>query len=189
MDKKFANWCGGFIPRGWYHLEKLNYCRLYQMQIEGTFDPATKRVLPVRIETNMHELEHEISSGSFGKTASAFLHHRIIAGLLLPALHKLPRRAAIGQTAADQTALACALERYRLANRQFPETLAALTPQFISKMPGDALSGGPYKYRRTEDGQFILYSVGWDEKDDGGAPSKKKYDEKEGDWVWRYPAR
>ena len=33
------------------------------------------------------------------------------------------------------------------------------------------------------DGQFILYSVGWNEKDDGGVPGKTLFDEKEGDWV------
>ena len=44
----------------------------------------------------------------------------------------------------------------------------------------------------VENGQFILYSVGWNEKDDGGAivlPGGKdhKRDLTEGDWVWKYP--
>ena len=52
----------------------------------------------------------------------------------------------------------------------------------------DPISGQPCHYRRTEAGQFILYSVGWDEKDDGGTPGRNLFDEKEGDWVWRYPA-
>jgi len=62
------------------------------------------------------------------------------------------------------------------------------------------------KYRRTPDGQFLLYSVGWDETDDGGrfsypdgnSPratgsggsglgSWKVDTEETGDWVWRYP--
>jgi hypothetical protein len=84
----------------------------------------------------------------------------------------------------DQAALACALERYRLANRQFPDTLDALVPRFISQLPHDVINGEPYKYRRTDDGQFILYSIGWNEKDDGGVPGKTLFDEKEGDWVW-----
>ena len=49
------------------------------------------------------------------------------------------------------------------------------------------LTGEPYKYRRTDDGRFVLYSVGWDEKDDGGVPGKTLFDEKQGDWVWEYP--
>jgi len=50
------------------------------------------------------------------------------------------------------------------------------------------ITGQPYKYRLTGDGQFILYSVGWNEKDDGGVPGKRRFDDQEGDWVWDYTA-
>jgi hypothetical protein len=85
--------------------------------------------------------------------------------------------------------MACALERYRLANGQFPETLESLTPRFISHPPHDVITGQPYKYRRADDGQFILYSIGWNEKDDGGAPGKALFDQTQGDWVWSYPPK
>jgi len=62
-------------------------------------------------------------------------------------------------------------------------------PRFLSQLPKDALTGDAYKYRRTADGQFVLYSVGWDEKDDGGMVGDSLFDEKEGDWVWQYPSR
>ena len=48
----------------------------------------------------------------------------------------------------------------------------------------------PLHYRPAEDWQFILYSVGWNEKDDGGTVSLTKggsVDMDNGDWVWRYP--
>jgi len=51
-------------------------------------------------------------------------------------------------------------------------------------MPHDIINGELFRYRRTDDGQFILYSVGWNEKDDGGTPGTKLFDEKFGDWVW-----
>ena len=107
---------------------------------------------------------------------------------MLPGALQIHCAIASPQTCANQAALACALERYRLANGQFPETLDALTPQFISRPPNDVITGQPYKYRRTEDGQFILYSVGWNEKDDGGVPGKTLFDKTQGDWVWDYPA-
>ena len=66
--------------------------------------------------------------------------------------------------------------------------LEALVPQFISQLPNDVLTGEPYKYRLTGGGQFVLYSVGWNEKDDGGMPGKSIFDDKQGDWVWLYPA-
>ena len=46
------------------------------------------------------------------------------------------------------------------------------------------------KYGRADDGRFILYSVGWNEKDDGGVVATKKDDRQDvlqGDWVLEYP--
>jgi len=40
------------------------------------------------------------------------------------------------------------------------------------------------KYRLTANGQFLLYSVGWNERDDNGNPEKDK-----GDWVWPVEVR
>ena len=110
--------------------------------------------------------------------------HQWLSILLLPALKDVPSRIARGQIIADQAALACALERYRLANGHFPEQLEELAPKFIAALPHDVIGGEPYRYRRTEDGGFILYSIGWNGKDDGGTPGKRLFDEKEGDWVW-----
>ena len=64
--------------------------------------------------------------------------------------------------------MAIALERYRLAHGEYPESLDALAPQFMEKIPHDIINGQPLHYRRTSDGQFVLYSVGWNETDDGG---------------------
>ena len=75
----------------------------------------------------------------------------------------------------------------------FPTSLDALAPQFIAKLPHDVINGQPLHYRRTSDGQFVLYSVGWNEVDDGGHGRVHKsgsVDDKQGDWVWRYrPSR
>jgi hypothetical protein len=187
MDHKFANWCGGFIPRGWYYLEQVNHCCLYELQLDGAYDPAKKSIAPERVKANIKALENEIASGRLGKTVSAFLHHRIIAALFLPALGKIPVKAAIAQTAADQVVVACALERHRLANGNYPETLAALVPKFASQLPNDVLTGNAPLYARSSDERFQLYSIGWNGKDDGGKPGKLPFDEKDGDWVWSYP--
>jgi len=93
----------------------------------------------------------------------------------------------------DLARAAIALERYRLAHREFPESLDVLVPHFVAQVPHDIIGGQPLKYRRTDDGQFILYSVGWNQTDDGGvighhANGIAPYFEA-GDWVWRYPAK
>ena len=74
----------------------------------------------------------------------------------------------------------------------YPETLDGLAPRFIAQLPHDIINGQPLHYRRTEDGKFLLYSVGWNETDDGGQVVFNNYgvvDKERGDWVWRYPSQ
>jgi hypothetical protein len=135
------------------------------------------------------------------RTAKAMEGHRptpynLFAGLLLPALEKASKKTAVAQTYVNLARIACALERYRLANGNYPETLDVLMPKFISKLPHDVINGQPLKYHRSADGTFVLYSVGWNETDDGGEVvrnvgkdgKERAVDQDKGDWVWRYPA-
>jgi len=183
-SRRFWNLIGSCVPRGWYDQEQLNYCRLHQQQLAGIFDVSAKGISPTQIKSGSHELEREIAGGKLGRNFAAIVHHHVVAALLLPSLDKSVRKAAEAQTVANHAGLACALERYRLANGQFPDRLEALAPQFMPQLPNDVLTGEPYKYRRTADAGFLLYSIGWDEKDDGGVPGKYLYDETSGDWVW-----
>jgi hypothetical protein len=93
---------------------------------------------------------------------------------------------------ANEALVVCALKRYLLAHGQYPETLDGLVPQYVQKLPHDIIGGQPLKYRRTDDGQFVLYSIGWNEKDDGGTvawtdPKPPRVNLDKGDWVWEYP--
>jgi hypothetical protein len=192
-----ANLLGRIIPRGWYSMEQLNYCRLFQLQLNGAFDVEKRQVFPKQIAANVEALDKAFAGRNPFTTICT--RHQLLAVIMLPALHKIPMRAAAAQTAVDEAAIACALERYRLANGQFPDKLEVLVPQFISPLPNDVISGQPYKYHRTNDpsaqssdatsGPFVLYSVGWNEKDDGGTPGNSLFDDKEGDWVWEYPVK
>jgi hypothetical protein len=192
-----ANLFGRVAPRGWYHLEQLSYCQLFQLQLNGAFDADKKQVFPKQIESNANALYQALAGGN--SVTIICTRHQFLTAIILPALSKIPPKAAAVQTATDEAATTCALERYRLANGQFPETLEALVPRFISQLPNDVITGGPYKYHRTADpsaqgsdvtsGQFVLYSVGWNETDDGGVPGQTLFDDKQGDWVWQYPVK
>jgi hypothetical protein len=52
------------------------------------------------------------------------------------------------------------------------------------------ITGELLRYKRTAAGMFVLYSVGWNEADDGGTIQVRKPgdapDSKRGDWVWTY---
>ncbi len=98
---------------------------------------------------------------------------------------------AFNQTMVNQTRLACALERYHLIHNEYPESLDALAPRFIGEIPRDLIGGQPLHYRRKADGNFLLYSVGWNETDDGGqvvSQEDRPENLKKGDWVWTNPA-
>jgi hypothetical protein len=105
----------------------------------------------------------------------------------VPNIGKATLATAFNQNLVNEAQIACALERYRLAKGEYPPTLDTLVPAFIEKLPPDIIGGQPMHYQRTEDGKFRLYSVGWNEKDDGGQSgqdAKGAEDRRRGDWVW-----
>lgn len=74
-----------------------------------------------------------------------------------------------------------AVERYRLANRNLPESLQALVPAFIDSVPQDPFDGKPLRYRKLAKG-YVVYSVDPDLQDNGrlygelASPGAKPYD-------------
>jgi hypothetical protein len=178
------------LPQGWYYQEELSYCRGFDTELATGLNPTNNLVSPTQIKANALTFERMMEATGFaGTELGVVLRHQLMARMLLPALNKVILKSAAAQTVVNQAAIACALERYRLANGHFPERLDALGPLLISTMPNDVLTSEPYKYHRTDEGRFVLYSVGWDEKDDGGVLGKTLFDEKQGDWVWEYPAK
>jgi hypothetical protein len=169
------------MPAGWFDQNKVSLCRLYEQYLLPLVIPGERRIASSAVIRQ--------SDSVIGR--QGWQPFNMFARILLPALGRLSEKSARGQTSVDLARVACALERYRLANGQFPETLDALAPKFISALPPDVINGQPLKYHRTADGRFVLYSVGSNETDDGGKVALTKYsnpDWKHGDWVWRYPA-
>jgi hypothetical protein len=169
---------------GFFYQNELSIARTYQKFFVPVADAANQRMFPSRALANDTALQDALAGG--------FRPYKLFARMLLPALVGAETKFAFGQTRVNQAIVACALERYRLAEGRFPESLEPLSPRFLAAMPHDVITGAPFIYRRAPDGQFILYSVGWNEKDDGGAivlPGGKdhKRDLTEGDWVWKYP--
>jgi len=127
--------------------------------------------------------------------------YNFLARMIFPAVRKSVVKFARAQSSLDLARTAIALERYRLAHGEYPEALDALAPQFMDKVPHDIIGGQPLHYQRTSDGQFVLYSVGWNGIDDGGVvafkntgrdprdESSSTVDIEKGDWVWRYPPK
>jgi hypothetical protein len=86
---------------------------------------------------------------------------------------------------AARTGLACKI--YKNQNGRYPADLAALVPGILPEVPVDPFTGKPLVYRLEGEG-FIVYSLGSNEKDDGGRMTfeiTKLIMDKDDDWAWK----
>lgn len=170
-------------PRGWLEQNQAVIWRFYEEHLDHLID----------VQRRTYSTTNAVrEANAESKLRSSLSPYNRLASMVLPALSKAARRFVFAQQSLDFTRVAIALERYRLANGHFPDTLDALAPTFLARIPHDVVSGEPLRYRRTEDGSFILYSVGWNQTDDGGQVSRTitgRPNPESGDWVWRYPEK
>ncbi len=165
-----------FAPRDWIYRNMLCMADSDQ-RILDCFDLKNHVVLPQKMTNTNREIQTAFAHPTpFTLLASrAFVNPTHASSTL-----------AQNQTLAREALIACALERYHLVHNCYPETLNALAPQFLDKIPSDIIGGQPLKYR-AEKTQFALYSIGWNEKDDGGVASLRNDgspNPETADWVW-----
>jgi hypothetical protein len=181
-------------PSGWIYQNMLTLSRICEESTLPAVDERGRRIFPDTSDQGMRLLER--------RSAPYALFPRLFeAGLA-----KIIQRCGRMQTFVDATRVACALERYRLANGGWPDNLAALAPKFIDQVPHDLIDGQPLRWHRNADGGYALYSVGWNKTDDGGTPGWNQADDTgfwgmlkekqgpwvdpaKGDWVWMMPAK
>jgi hypothetical protein len=134
------------------------------------------------VQSREAKLEHYIPR--------AYSPYTAMFAMLAPATGKAINKTARAETVVKLAIAACALERYRLAQGEYPERLEQLAPKFATSAPFDPMVSRPFRYQRTDDGWFLLYSVGLNGKDDGGLMrSEDKSDKEEKDWPWPVPTR
>jgi hypothetical protein len=192
LEQTFGKLLFRLGPGGWLDQDKVRLGRMHLLNLSAvnrearTVSPdAVRRLDDVAL-----------------KDLSRPTPYNVLLRMFLPGLAKAAEKFARAQTCTDLARVAGALERHRLAHGQCPQTLDELTPRFLAKLPHDVINGQPLKYRRTDDGQFVLYSVGWNGTDDGGKVGLTKQNEAsgkirgelglsitDGDWVWQYPAK
>lgn len=169
-----------FAPRGWVYQNMVTHAKLLGNMLDS-YDLTNDLIFPSEANKSADEI-HALKKWS----PYAFLE-----AISLPNFTKATQTLAYYQSMVNEAQIACALERCRLAHGEYPKMLDALVPQFIERLPHDIIGGQPLHYRRTSDGKFLLYSVGWNETDDGGQPSPAGrngwIDYTKGDWVWQYP--
>ena len=181
------------MPSAWFYQNELAIARMHQRWTLPSTDVEHQTVSPEEARRNEIAATDELGHLSF---------YYVFARILFPNLTSAEKKFACAQTSVNLARVAIALERYHLMHGDYPESLDALAPRFIDKLPHDIIGGQPSQgsgpasqplhYRRTSDDQFVLYSVGWNETDDGGVVGLNKdggVDINKGDWVWWYPQK
>jgi len=160
-----------FAPRGWICQNMCVGAPIEQVLLEA-LDIPNDQVLSGKLDLTVEKL---------GAASQRRSPYSFLAAAAMPNFLKATQTMARNQTLANEAYIACGLERYRLAHGEYPKTLEELVPQFAERLPHDIIGGQPLRYDRTGEGRFVLYSIGWNGRDDGGIAGKTN---EEGDWVW-----
>jgi hypothetical protein len=118
----------------------------------------------------------------------AFRRHQggILTKLMMPAVVKCVMAAARRDALRELRRLAVAVTAYRIKKGKFPDRIEELVPDHLAGVPLDPFDGQPLRMKR--DGKdLVLYSIGPDLRDDGGAAFDPK--SQEGDLVFRLRGR
>ena len=172
------SWVMPLYPSGWFDQSKVRMNHFYD-ELLARIDPAQRRFFG----------ERTIPSSPKNTTTLPAKIRWMPFMLIAPVMEDIEAHFVLAATMTDLARLACALERCRLARGAFPKALSELVPEFLPALPAEIVNGEPYRYRRTDDGSFVLYSVGLDLRDDGGVIDPKKSAKEQADWVWRYPTK
>jgi hypothetical protein len=161
----------GLCPRGWGYQHvaarlNLDFSRL------ACLDPGNQIIFADKVVAASKKA-HWLESWAYTFAAS----------LGQAPFERACQNTAHSQTEINQALIACALERFRLAHGEYPENIDALVPQFLDTIPHDIIGGGPLHYHRASQATFVLYSVGWNRRDDGGVRGQP-LPGTDGDWVW-----
>jgi len=138
---------------GLHYRDALGYIGLMQENIDAMELPSDERLLV------FDSIQEDVHSGKRGG---------LLTRLLWPALARMLQfdTRCTAEALAAQTALA--IERHRLAEGYLPESLENLVPTYMEAVPKDPFDGWRLRYFTRENG-FVVYSVGDDLTDNGGA--------------------
>jgi len=170
-DKALARIFWALRPAGWSNEDRCAYSE----GLQSIIDDVTSAPLTLRMESSQ---PHGI--------VAIILHlwRTPFTAIALPSEEGAIKNTFWHQSLVNEACTACAIERYRLAHGMLPPDLNALCPEFLTAVPLDPMSGQPLHYKPGQGDSYILYGVGWNQKDDGGSEQGGRSSEAI-DWVWK----
>ncbi len=167
-----------FLGPPWFR-DQLLYNQIMFGFCEASFDAVSQVVYPTRTRAFQQR-----AAKTLKEAAAGILQSLQTPSALCPNLDSLLPKVANVQTAVNLSRIAAALTRYRMDTGQLPSTLEELAPRYLARVPHDLVGGKPLIYHRAADSTYSLYSLGWNERDDGGVAPIPPSDLSHGDWIW-----
>jgi len=172
-DQRETLFVAQLYPRGWIFQDIAYSNNLLQRAIEQGSALEQADYWKTTVEPELSDI---------AASPRRFTH--FISLFTLPAVGGSMKSFQKTETRLRQAQIACALERYRIAEGTYPAQLTALVPQYLTELPLDICNQEDFRYRQPAPDQFILWSVGPDRTDDQGKPMAK-ISSPTGDWVWQ----
>lgn len=157
------------------------YCQVFAAADQAYFNRAIQDYINAFDAAQGRGLSSSIEDDYRLKSESRNARY-LFSSLILPALSGSFKRTAHTQDSINQTLIACALERYRLAHGEYPASLSALIPSYLPSLPPSIMNLTPMHYERTAPDHFRLWSDGWNGTNENGTPTSRKLHD--ADWVW-----
>lgn len=92
----------------------------------------------------------------------------VLMSLLSPAIQKVQQAYDRGAQVSANLQIAFALAVHQKETGKYPAKLADLAPKYLASLPDDLFTGKPLIYKPADKG-YLLYSLGVNGKDEGGA--------------------
>ena len=178
------------LPKGWKLLSKRDVALYYQTALIKVADLNTGTIQADAPEATalIEQLVGSRSPRTYLLTSNVLpeiiLGWGFQDGGLADAHKRSISQAMETQTTSLLASTACALELHFLEHGNYPGSLEALIPEHLDELPLDPVDREPLRYLRIDDDSYKLYSIGPDQKDDGGR-FRQGWREKGGeDWIW-----
>jgi hypothetical protein len=158
-------------PKGWLDQERVYCCQIHE---SAFFQSSAPPELIANTKTTFKKLMQD-----FAFIPNLF--YRPLTKLAMPSIEGSLNKTFNTMAGFGMINASAAIERHRLATGKLPQNLEALIPVYLDTMPLDPVDGKPLRYVIKNENDYLLYSIGWNETDDGGVATKNR---DQGDWVW-----
>ncbi len=149
----------------WSYQDELTYLQNSQLMIEAARQAAKQKSATAPAACS-RKLEAKL------QTMNSLERARLVFSVSgLSGLSRCVEKAVACETLRQLALTAIALKRYELRYQTAAPALVQLVPQFLRELPADYMNGQSLCYRPNTNAPFTLYSVGYNQHDDGGDPT------------------